>query len=112
MTVRGSVVVAARETMASLIRRLRWLVGDPASADATWTDEDLQDALDGHRREVRYAQLCPKPTYSGSSVSYLVFESVFSDWEGSDTSTTPVLTNANFNTISTDDYEEDLLTNQ
>lgn len=102
--------MATRETMAALIRRLRRLIGDPASENQTWQDEDLQDALDGHRREARYMPLCPQPTYSGSSVSYLVYKAEIGDWEGSADSTTPVLTNANFGTISTDDYEEDLLT--
>jgi hypothetical protein len=97
--------------MASLIRRLRRLIGDPASDSQTWTDEDLQDALDKNRREARYFRLCEQPTLAaGGSTTYLVYLANLPDWEGSENSSTPALVDSNFAAISTDDYEEDLLT--
>jgi hypothetical protein len=103
--------MAARETMASLIRRLRRLIGDPASGESTWQDEDLQDALDNHRREARYAWLCEVETIAANgSVTYKIFKADLGDWEGSEASSVPELVDSSFNVLDPDDYEEDLLT--
>lgn len=102
--------MAARETMAALIRRLRRLIGDPASESQTWADEDLQDALDNHRREARYFRLCEQPSIeAGGSITYLIYRAGVGDWEGSEADG-PDLVNSNFTAISADDYDEDLLT--
>lgn len=102
--------MALRPTMANLIDRLRRLIADPSGANQVWTDNDLQDFLDGHRREARYAQLCPVESISASgSVSYLIFESEQPNWEGADSSG-PELVDASFAVISSSDYTADLLT--
>jgi hypothetical protein len=78
--------MAARETCAELIERLRDLIGDPASPlpDATaptWSDTQLQRALDSRREDVRYLELTPADTLSGGSIVYLEFYAPVGDWE-------------------------------
>lgn len=103
--------MATRETTANLIRRLRRLIGDPSGSDSTWQDEDLQDVLDNHRREARYARLCEVETIAANgSVTYKVFKADLGDWEGSETSSVPELVDSSFNVLDPEGYEEDLLT--
>ena len=45
-----------RPTMAALIGRLRVVIGDPAGADQTWSDDELQDMLDHTRIDFYYAR--------------------------------------------------------
>lgn len=98
--------MALRPTMTTLIARLRRLIGDPAGASQTWQDEDLQDALDAHRREARYARLREVETIdSGGTVVYRTFSADIGDWEGS-----PELVDSSFNVLASDSYTEDLLT--
>jgi hypothetical protein len=90
--------------MTDLIARLRRLVGDPAGASQTWQDEDLQDALDAHRREARYAYLRPVESIAeGGAVTYLTYAADMPDWEGE-----PSLADGNFAALTAD--TEDLLT--
>lgn len=86
----------ARETMAVLITRLRRMIGDPAGTSAVWSDDDLQDALDGHRREARYARLREIETIAsgGGSVSYLSYAADVGNWEN-----TVTLSNGSFTTL-------------
>lgn len=51
-----------RTTMVALIAKVRRLINDPAGASQQFTDNDIQDALDDWRRDVRYEQLTPAPT--------------------------------------------------
>ena len=53
-----------RTTMAALISKVRLLINDPAGASQQFTDNEVQDALDDWRRDVRYEQLTPAPTLS------------------------------------------------
>ena len=55
--------MAARETMADLIVRLRSLIGDPAGDGATFGDEELEAILDGRRTDHRYRELAPLVTF-------------------------------------------------
>lgn len=75
--------MAARETMADLIGRLRLLIGDPSGDDATFSDEELQEFLDANRCERRYRLLEPAPTIGqGGGVLYTAYRSAgVSDWE-------------------------------
>lgn len=74
--------MALRSTMTALISRLRRLIGDPAGSDQVWPDEDLQDALDAHRREARYARLREIETITaGGAVEYKIFAADVTDWE-------------------------------
>ncbi len=68
--------------MATLIIRLRLLVGDPAGGSQVFSDDELQDALDAHRAEVRVAQLIPiESVASGGTVSYLEYMAPRGNWE-------------------------------
>jgi hypothetical protein len=60
--------MAVREEMRTLIGRLRLEIGD-AGAPPVFTDEQLQDALDAHAFEVRYARTDARPTYTAGNVS-------------------------------------------
>lgn len=75
--------MSVRPSMTDLIARLRLLIGDPAGAAQTWTDEDLQTFLDTHRVEHRYRRL--RALYSIApdlSVSILAYSSgPLTDWE-------------------------------
>jgi hypothetical protein len=95
----------ARVTMSELLRRLRRLIQDPAGTEQVWEDDDLQDALDNHRREARYARLSEQPTIlPNGSVQYLIFVAGIGDWEqGAE------LTDASFNVLTTG-ITTDLLT--
>lgn len=53
-----------RSTMTTLILRVRRLVGDPDTAARFHQDDDIQDALDEHRLDVRYYQPAVTPTYA------------------------------------------------
>ncbi len=80
----------ARSTMADLISRLRDMVS-AGSADYTvgtatyWTDDQLQQALDAHRREVFDETLSkiPQVNAAGSTV-YTEYRSAWSDFESTD----------------------------
>lgn len=55
-----------RITMVALIGKVRLLINDPAGASQQFSDNQIQDALDDWRRDVRYEQLTPAPTLSNS----------------------------------------------
>lgn len=83
-----------RASMADLITLLRRLIGDPTSpvglpalnsviAGPTWSDIELQDALDVHRAVVRYAPCEPRGTpqpYTGV-IQYLDYYATDGQWE-------------------------------
>jgi hypothetical protein len=74
----------ARSTMISLISRLRLLISDPSGASSVFTDDELQEALDQHRDEIRYRPLEAQPSYvAGPPVStvYKVHYSDYINWE-------------------------------
>ena len=85
----------ARPTMATLITRLRKAVGDPAGGSQAFTDDELQDALDAHRVEVRLAELLPvRSVASGGAVSYLEYLAPRGYWEDA-----PVLQGSSYATL-------------
>ncbi len=71
----------ARESMIRLIDRVRELIGDPAGAEQTFADDQIERALDVHRWEVRYKRLTPLPTYQDGRVLYLEWLAESGDWE-------------------------------
>lgn len=84
-----------RSGMADLIARVRQYIGDPAGANAFFTDATLQDQLDEYRRTVRYATLRPGPTLQpGSLYDYLDYFSSVGNWEADE-----VLTWADFSVL-------------
>lgn len=77
-----------RTSMAALITRTRRLIGDPAGASQVWSDDEIQDALDAHRTDVRYLELREAETIqSGGGVVYLNYYAPFGDWEDDETLT-------------------------
>lgn len=75
--------MAERPTCAALITRLRALIGDRITPDAlpTWSDAELQDALDNRRERVDLERLSPVPSYADGSQVYLSFQAIYGDWE-------------------------------
>ena len=73
----------ARSTMATLIARVRTLIGDTAGASETFSDDDLQTFLDQRRADAFYSILAPRPTVTPgmASVEYLDFYSEVGNWE-------------------------------
>jgi len=67
--------MAARNTMATQIGRVRDLIGDPAGTTQVWSDDQIQGVLDEGREDVTNRSLVPKPTFSGSSIQYLDYYS-------------------------------------
>ncbi len=66
--------MAARDTMADLIGRLRTLIGDAAGDDQQFSDEELQDFLDARSTEYRYLELTPVATIApGGTVTNLEY---------------------------------------
>lgn len=71
----------ARATLADLIARLRKLVNDPAGANQTWNDDELQDFLDANRLDVRHVALRPETTWSDGAVTYTDYYADQGEWE-------------------------------
>lgn len=72
----------ARSTMATLITRIRLMVGDPAGGSQVFTDDEVQDILDAHRVEVRTAELIPVDSVAaGGAVSRKEFVAPRGAWE-------------------------------
>ena len=61
----------ARSSMTNLIARVRLLINDPASATQSFSDDDIQAVMDATRLDLRYLDLEPAPTYSGSQMLFL-----------------------------------------
>lgn len=85
----------ARTTLAALITQVRLLVGDPAGASATFTDDELQIFLDAHAMPVRYVSLTPEATIApGGSTSYYTWTAPLGWWEDDET-----LTDSSYNAL-------------
>src|SRR5947209_1191870 len=71
----------SRSTMAALISQTRTLIADRGTL-TTFSDDDIQAALDRRRIEHRWQHLSPAPTFvPGGAVSYLDFYSDTGAWE-------------------------------
>jgi hypothetical protein len=74
--------------MAELISRVRGLIGDPAGSSQTFTDDEVQAALDRTQLLVRTAPLRPVPTLlPGGIVEYREHLAGLTDWEAGETLT-------------------------
>lgn len=67
--------------MTSLISLTRDLIGDPAGADAQFTDDQIERSLDIHRWEFRYLPLRPLPTVTAGGAEYRDWRSEEQYWE-------------------------------
>lgn len=87
----------ARASMGQLIDRVRTLIVDtvvPASG-AQFTDDQMQDALDLHRSDMRFVPLRPMPTFlPGATVLFYDYYSDLPNWEAD-----VQLQDTSFNTI-------------
>jgi hypothetical protein len=72
--------MAVRATMATLISRVRLLIAD-AGATQQFQDQQIQDFLDNYRMDVFNEPLMPKPTFSGSTISYFDYFADLGQWE-------------------------------
>lgn len=74
--------MAVRESMANLIDQVRDRIADPAGASATFSDQQVQDALDQRREDVRNRQLRPDPGFAaGGALAYLDYYADCGAWE-------------------------------
>lgn len=65
--------------MASLISLVRVMTGSPTAGE--FTDDEIQNALDGRRREYRYAALDALETRTATDVEYHDFTAPYRHWE-------------------------------
>lgn len=71
----------ARASMADLIQRVRVMIND-AAAEPVFSDLEIQEALDRHRRDRRYEPLEPAETMTpGGGMAYLDYYAARGDWE-------------------------------
>lgn len=85
----------ARASMAALITQVRLLIGDPAGASATFSDDELQSFLDNNAADVFYEPLTPEPSIAaGGATQYLTWRAGAPWWEASE-----VLTDGSYNVL-------------
>jgi hypothetical protein len=74
-----------RDTMAQLVGRLRDLIGDTAGEGETFTDDRLEELLDGHRIDVREHLVPAIDSYEGAGgnarVHWREVLAPLKDWE-------------------------------
>ena len=73
--------MATRASMAALIARLRLLVNDPVGASQIWSDDQLQDWLDGQRTDVVRAALYYNWAIVAGANAVLNYFAETGDWE-------------------------------
>jgi hypothetical protein len=73
--------MAVRLSMTNLITRVRVLINDPLGASQVFDDQTIQDIMDESREDVVNRSLLAKPTFSGSTISYLNYYSQYGGWE-------------------------------
>ncbi|HEY9077425.1 MAG TPA: hypothetical protein VIO61_12915 [Anaerolineaceae bacterium] len=71
----------ARTSMANLISLVRDLIGDPAGAEQTFSDDQIERSLDIHRWEFRYLPLKPLNTIAPGNIEYRDWYSDEMYWE-------------------------------
>ncbi len=71
----------ARASMAELISLVRDLIGDPAGAEQTFSDDQIERSLDFYRWEYRGLPLKPLNTVIGGSIQYRDWYSEEQYWE-------------------------------
>lgn len=86
--------------MAALVNKVRDLVND--QTQASWTDEQIETALDRVRVRATYHRLAQEPTKTASTTTYLAYTAPYGDWE-----TTAVLSDSQYNTLTPDTADYD-----
>ena len=77
--------MAVRSTMADLIARVRAEIGDPTGSGQTFSDQDIQDALDRRRFDVLMVPLRAVPTYPAGVAKWLDYYAPRGLWESDET---------------------------
>ncbi len=76
--------MAVRASMAALIARTRQMIGD-VTTPQDFLDQDVQDAADAHRADIRYELLKPapdiQPPQGQGTTAQFVWAAYFSDWQ-------------------------------
>jgi hypothetical protein len=69
--------------MTGLIARTRVLIGDPSGASQQFSDDQIEQILDGRRMEYRYLILLPLVTLTNAATTYLAYQAPegLTDWE-------------------------------
>lgn len=93
--------MAVRLSMADLIARARLLIYDEAGVDQVFEDQEVQDALDAHRTDVRYLELDAVATLSSSGTEYLDYYAHRGHWEADE-----ILVDGSFNTLAPDTADQ------
>lgn len=71
-----------RSTLTNLVTRLRRLIGDPASENQVWDDNELTEYLDAHRLDYVDHLLTGIPTYGPESlIQFRTWVAPWGDWE-------------------------------
>lgn len=84
-----------RATMYQLVAQVRLLIGDPASNDATFSDDELQMFLDNQGFTVLYQPLTAEPTIApGGGTAYYAWFAPVGWWESDES-----LTDASYNVL-------------
>jgi hypothetical protein len=73
--------MAVRTSMTALILSVRTLINDPPGGSETFTDQQIQDVMDEGRADYWNEPLKAKPTFSGSTISYLDYFHPLGGWE-------------------------------
>ncbi|HEY1011350.1 MAG TPA: hypothetical protein VGE07_01515 [Herpetosiphonaceae bacterium] len=73
--------MAVRPTMASLISRVRQMIGDDAGDGQVFDDQTIQDELDGNRQQVTELWLSHEASRQGGELVYLNWLAPMGDWE-------------------------------
>lgn len=77
--------MSLRPTMAPLIQRVRLLINDPnpnfTDTVVQFSDLEIQEVMDESRLDVVNGTLTAKPTFSGTSITFLDYYSDLGGWE-------------------------------
>lgn len=72
--------MAVRTTMVDLIALTRLMIFDPAGASQQFSDQQVQDALDRARDDIRYEQLVMAPSIVNTTSTQNVAQTIFADF--------------------------------
>src|SRR5690242_171811 len=76
--------MAVRSTMSDLISLVRTMISDPSGASQQYNDQQVQDALDRNRDDIRYENLDIAPsivnTASTNNIAAYIFADYFSEY--------------------------------
>lgn len=72
--------MAVRSTMAYLIAKVRLMIGDPTGPNQQFLDNDIQDALDQSRDDIRYESLAIAPSIVNTASTGNMPQTIFANF--------------------------------